>query len=108
MSFADIYFKATCIFLIIVCCLGGIGLIVLGIIKAFKNKKAPLCLECKHLSQYKGPHWRYTCSRSWCGDHFDRAPKYCKYFEPIIPVDKTVTVSPDGSKTIVITQRDRY
>ena len=106
MSFVDFYFKSTCIFLIIVAVAFGIGLIVYGIIKAFKSRKLPICLECKHLSQYKGSYGRYTCTRNWT-EHFSKAPKYCKYFEPFIPVNKTVTISSDGlQKTIVITQED--
>ena len=44
MSFVDFYFKSTCIFLIIVAVAFGIGLIVYGIIKAFKSRKLPICL----------------------------------------------------------------
>lgn len=100
MNFFKIYYILGCIILA--------GIIIYITVRGIKNRKLPLCINCKYLTQYKGPHWRYTCGKSWVGDRFDKAPKYCKFFEPFIPENKTVTVSSDGSKTIVITQRDRY
>lgn len=101
IDFFKIYYILGCIILT--------GIIIYIIVRATKNRKLPLCLSCKHLSQYKGPHWRYTCGRKWSESSFDKAPEYCKFYEPLIPEDKTVTVSSDGhEKTIIITQRDRY
>lgn len=100
MSFFKIYYILGSIILI--------GIMVWVIVRAIRNRKLPLCLRCKYLTQYKGPYWRYTCEKNWLESRFNKAPKYCKFFEPLIPENKTVTVSHDGSKTVVMTQRNRY
>lgn len=98
MNFFKIYYILGCIVLA--------GIIIYITIRGIKNRELPLCIKCKHLAQYKGPHWRYTCGKSWVESRFDKAPKYCKFFEPFIPEDKIVTVSSDGlKKTITITRR---
>ena len=61
--------------------LAGVGAVVAICVAYYKSIP---CNHCKYLVMKGGGLWRYTCKKpNHYEDHFDMAPRYCKYFEEV-------------------------